>query len=322
MKLLTEYAKLADGQIKKILKERSDPKSLYEPIEYHLLGGGKRVRPFLCMVSCEAVGGKKEIALPAAVALELVHAFTLVHDDVMDKDEMRRGKPTIYKKWGEATAINVGDAIHTLCYKSIVNSKAEPDVVIKASGALIDSVLTVCEGQVLDIEFEGREITIKQYEDMARRKTGSLISGSCKVGAIIGSGSEKEIDALTRYGKNIGLAFQIWDDYIDFASKDTGKTHGSDIKRGKRTSIVCHALENSSGKDKERLIEILDSNETSDKEVAEAVAILEKTGSIEYGKKRAMELVENAKKSLGVLKDSAAKKSLLEFADFVINRDK
>lgn len=318
---MEKCCELVDKMLAEIL-DKDDPKVLYEPARYHVLGGGKRVRPFMCMASCEAVGGSPEDAVGASVALELVHSFTLVHDDVMDRDEMRRGRETVFKKWGDAAAINLGDAIFSLAYEAMLGSSVEPGTKLNALKALTDAVLEVSEGQMMDISFERKDITLAQYEDMAMRKTGALFRGSTKIGVIVGGGSEEVAKALGDYGAEVGLAFQIWDDYIDFASSETGKTFGSDIKRGKRTSVVCHALENSKAEDQKRLVEILGNENTTDEMVREAVELLERSGSIKYAKDRAVGLVNDAKKKLDVLEDSEAKDALLGFADFVVSRGK
>lgn len=319
--VLTKYATIAEKEIEKSISEK-EPKELYDLIRYHMEAGGKRVRPVLCLLSCEAVGGKIKDALPIAAALELLHGFTLIHDDIEDRDEIRRGKLTVWKQWGEALAINAGDGLYTKAYQSAIKLKGKNSA--EALRAFTDAVLEVCEGQALDISFEGREdVDEKEYLAMSSKKTGALIEASCKIGALVGNGSAKEIAALAKYGRKIGLAFQVWDDYIDFASEKTGKTFGLDIKKGKKTLIVCHALGRAKGNDRERLLEILKEPvyATTDEMVREAVQILNKTGSIDYANEVAVKLVNEAKNELRVLKPAKAKKMMLDFADFTVKRE-
>ncbi|HIJ97662.1 TPA: polyprenyl synthetase family protein [archaeon] len=319
--VLAKYAKIAEAEIRKETAQK-EPKELYDLIRYHMEAGGKRVRPVLCLVSCEAVGGKTKDALPIATAIELLHGFTLIHDDIEDRDEIRRGKPTVWKQFGEALAINAGDGLFTKAFQTSIRQKGEnvQEILEVFTGA----VMEVCEGQALDISFEKRwDVDEKEYLEMSARKTGALIEASCKTGALAGNGSEKEIAALGKYGRKIGVAFQVWDDYIDFASDKTGKTFGLDIKKGKKTLIVCHALSRAKGEDRAKLLDILETpvDETSDEMVKEAVKILNKIGSIDYANQIALKLANEAKSELKVLKNSNAKKILLDFADYVVKRE-
>ena len=315
---------IVNSELKRAVGDKVSPEEFYEPIDYHIFGGGKRVRPILCLLACEAVSGEYKKALPVAASLELIHAFTLAHDDIMDKDTMRRGKETMYAKWGEPLAINAGDGIFAKAYASILNLETPLQVAANAVKAISDSVIEVCEGQAMDLSFEKRDsISKEDYLDMANRKTAALIAASTKAGAIIGNGSEKEISALGVYGRKVGLAFQIWDDYIDFASEKTGKPLGSDIRRGKKTLIVCHSLEFATSDQRKRLKHILNApvEETGPEMIAEAVEILNSTGSNDYAKEYAENLVEEAKAALNVLKDTDAKSALEQFADFVVSRE-
>ncbi len=320
-KVLANYGKIVDKEISRSISEKH-PKELYELIKYHLAAGGKKVRPALCFISCEAVGGKAKNVRPMAAGLEMIHAFSLIHDDIEDRDELRRGKPTVWKVWGEALAINAGDGLYTKAFQSAANLKGKH--ANEAMKIFAAAVLEVCEGQALDIGFESRDdVTERDYLEMTSRKTGALIEASCKLGALIGGGTKKEISALSNYGRKIGIAFQIWDDYIDFASEKTGKTFGLDIKKGKKTFIMCHALARLKGDGRSRLLEILKAPvyETTDEMVKEAVEILNKCGSIDYANEVAQKLVNEAKTELKVLKKTKAKKVLEEFADFVVKRE-
>jgi len=323
MDFLKERAKFVDRELKKVTSKK-EPRQLYNPMEYHVLAGGKRIRPVLCMLACEAVGGNQEDVLPIATGIELLHAFTLAHDDIMDKDELRRGKKTLWKKHGEALAINTGDGMFAKAYESALDLKTDPETHVKVLDILTRAIVQVCEGQALDVSFEKRSsVKLDEYLNMSAKKTGSLIGASTEIGAILGRASEQDIMSMRGYGEKVGLAFQIWDDYIDFASNKTGKTYGSDIKKGKKTSIVCHALENIGGAERVLLLKILktDVEKTTKEMIGEAVGILEASGSIEYAKRFSKDLIADAKDDLLLINDNEATKCLKSFADFVVKRE-
>lgn len=219
-----------------------EPKGLYEPIGYALAAGGKRIRPTLALLGAKAVCGERfdtsveNAVLPAALALEVFHNFTLLHDDVMDKAEVRRGRPTVHVKWNENTAILSGDQMLIEAYKLLSHVPAEklPKVL-----DLFNKMATeVCEGQQLDVDFEKRnDVTIAEYMEMIRLKTSVLLATALQIGAYIAGGTDEEQQALYDFGINLGLAFQIQDDYLDcFGDPATfGKAIGGDIREGKKT---------------------------------------------------------------------------------------
>jgi len=219
-----------------------EPKGLYEPIGYALAAGGKRIRPTLALLGAKAVCGDRfdtsieNAVLPAALALEVFHNFTLLHDDVMDKAEVRRGRPTVHVKWNENTAILSGDQMLIEAYKLLSHVPAEklPKVL-----DLFNKMATeVCEGQQLDVDFEKRnDVTIAEYMEMIRLKTSVLLATALQIGAYIAGGTDEEQQALYDFGINLGLAFQIQDDYLDcFGNPATfGKAIGGDIREGKKT---------------------------------------------------------------------------------------
>ncbi len=217
----------------------SFPRTLKDPIRYFLETTGKKVRPLLTMYSCELVGEKAEAALPAAVAVELFHDFTLIHDDIMDQDTLRRGRPTIHVKWDEGTAILVGDALIGMAYRNLLQSRSNrlSELVAHFSEALVK----VCEGQALDKEFEQRsEVTVEEYLDMISKKTAWLFRLSCQLGGIIGKAGEEQLRALVDFGYHIGMGFQIQDDLLDFVADQSklGKAVGSDWKLDKKTYVT------------------------------------------------------------------------------------
>jgi len=230
------------------------PASVYEPMRYVLRSGGKRLRGVLTLLACQAVGGPTRRALDAAVAMELLHNFTLVHDDVMDHADLRRNRPTVHKKWNENVAILSGDQLVAYAYRSLLSSPAtNPAPVVRAfTNAFID----VCDGQGLDMEFGVRQdVSLAEYLQMIEKKTARVISASLVIGAILGGGSEKFVRALRTFGLQLGYAFQIQDDLLDFAGdqKELGKSIGGDIIEGKKTFLLLHAIERSRGKDRHML---------------------------------------------------------------------
>lgn len=322
MDILKKYSKSIDNEIEVSLST-IDPSTLREA-SYHLIkAGGKKLRPVLVVLSSKSVGGRAQDALKTAASMELIHTFSLIHDDIMDKDKMRRGKPSVHMLWGEPMAILAGDALFSKAFETVLETDAEidPERVIGALKTVVDSCIKICEGQALDIEFEGKlDVKEEEYMNMIYKKTAALIAAATKAGAILGGGTEEQVQALSEYGRLIGLAFQIQDDYLDVVSdeEDIGKPVGSDIVEGKMTLMVVHALANASREDKKKLISILKSN--NEDMVDDAIFIFKKYGSIEYTRNIALQNVKTAKKLLDVLEDSNAKKSLELIADFVLER--
>lgn len=298
------------------------PENLCEASVYLTKAGGKMLRPSLALIVSEAVGGSREPALRAGAAIELIHTFSLIHDDIMDDDDMRRGMPSVHKVWGEDVAILAGDTLFSKAFEMIVTSKdTTPEQNNKALATVADACVKICEGQALDMGFEERfDVTEDEYMEMIFKKTGALIAAATKAGAIMGGASDEVIDAMYEYGRLIGLAFQIQDDYLDLASDEEtlGKPIGSDIGKGKMTIIAIKGL---ASDDSGRLLEILKADENSQDEIDEAIEILNNCGAIEYAHNLALESVEKAKEVLEILPDSSSKQTLVNIADFVLERN-
>ncbi len=238
MKSLEEYIADACEAVKDVVLSEERCSSLYEPIAYILDGGGKRLRPTLLLMSCEACGGNASSATKAAAGIEVFHNFTLVHDDVMDNSDSRRGRATIHKLWDENRAILCGDTMLTLATQLMMTV---PD---KALRHVLDTfnamAIEIYEGQAYDVEFESRnDVTIDEYLEMIRCKTSALLGGACRIGAIIAGASDATCRALYEYGERLGLAFQIQDDYLDlYGDEETlGKPIGGDIINDKKTFL-------------------------------------------------------------------------------------
>ena len=225
------------------LNWKREPYGLYEPIEYTLAAGGKRVRPQLAMIACQMFGGNEEEALPAALALEVFHNFTLLHDDVMDKADMRRGRPTVHVKWNENTAILSGDQMLIEAYQLL--SDVPSDKLPKVLRLFNKMATEICEGQQYDVDFESMEhVTKDEYLMMIRLKTSVLLATALQIGAYIADANEQAQEALYQFGINIGLAFQIQDDILDVWGdpKTFGKAVGGDISCNKKTFVYLEAM--------------------------------------------------------------------------------
>ena len=301
------------------------PNNLQEASIYLTKAGGKMLRPALCLITAEAVGGQKENALKAGSAIELIHTFSLIHDDIMDDDDMRRGMPSVHKVWGEDVAILAGDTLFSKAFEIIIGSNQEltsPAQINNALATVADACVKICEGQALDMGFEDCfDVTEDEYMEMIFKKTGALIAAATKVGAIMGGASDEVVDAMYEYGRLIGLAFQIQDDYLDLASDEEtlGKPIGSDIGKGKMTIIAINGL-SSAGDDSEKLLEILKDENNSQADIDLAIEILTKCGAIEYARNLAQDSVNQAKEVLEILPDSSSKQVLSDIADFVLER--
>ena len=317
----SEIAKI-EKRLGSLLKGKG-PKSLYEPCSYILNGGGKRLRPFLVLISAKTVGGKFKDVYNAAVAVEILHNFTLAHDDIMDNSPKRRGRKTLHKKYDINTAILAGDNLIALAYESLlkdckVNTK---DIVSTFTRAVIE----VCEGQSLDKDFELRQtVSISEYKSMIYKKTAALAEMCCSIGAHLCNASVQEINAVSNYGKNLGMAFQIQDDLLDIIGKEDqfGKTIGSDLVEGKKTYLFLRALEKSNVKDRIELIKMIEHNGISRNEVQKYSKLYLKLGVIKDAEHEIMKYTKLAIKNLSSLKNDEGKNLMIWLANALITRNK
>ena len=234
-----------------------EPKNLYEPIQYILQLGGKRMRPILTLLSAEVFNAEYEKALPAAMAVEVFHNFSLVHDDIMDDAPLRRGNVTVHEKWDINTGILSGDAMLILAYQYFENY--EPNVFRELAKLFSKTALEVCEGQQWDVDFETRtDVSIPDYLKMIECKTAVLVAAAMKMGAIIAQTSEENAQLIYNFGLNLGLAFQLQDDYLDaFGDPKTfGKQVGGDIIENKKTYLLIKAIEFASPEEKQQLLQL------------------------------------------------------------------
>ncbi|WP_409199516.1 short chain isoprenyl diphosphate synthase IdsA [Methanobrevibacter sp. DSM 116169] len=320
--LLNDYSKEIKGAIDENLSTII-PNNLQEASIYLTKAGGKMLRPTLTLIVSEAVGSNKKDSLNSAAAIELIHTFSLIHDDIMDDDDVRRGVPAVHKVWGDDVAILSGDTLFSKAFELIINSKKPPAQNNKALATVADACVQICEGQALDISFEGRyDVKEEEYLEMIFKKTGALIAAATKVGSIMGGADDEVNSIMYEYGKLIGLAFQIQDDYLDVIGDEEsiGKPAGSDIAKGKMTLLAIKALEEASPEDSEKLLKILKDEASSKDDIDTAINLFEKYGSIQYARDVALGNVKDAKELLKILPDSEAKQTLFSIADFVLER--
>ncbi len=242
MNRISEYSAMAEAEIRALDLDKENLEGLYAPVTYGMQAGGKRLRPTLLLMAADAFGDCPQKALRPAVGIEMFHNFTLLHDDVMDKSDMRRGRPTVHSKWDENTAILSGDTMLTLATKLI--SDVEDPILRNVLDTFNDQALKVYEGQRLDMDFESKEeVGLEEYIEMIKAKTGALLGGAAKIGALIGGASEEDADKMYEFGMMLGVAFQIEDDYLDtFGNADTfGKPIGGDINNNKKTFLMVKA---------------------------------------------------------------------------------
>ncbi len=264
----------------------TEPQNLYAPIQYILGLGGKRLRPILTLMTAELFGGKVEEAMDAALAVEMFHNFSLVHDDIMDDAPLRRGKVTVHEKWDVNTGILSGDAMLILSYQFF--ESYPPEMYKELTSLFSKTAIEVCEGQQYDVDFETRDdVTIPEYIKMIEYKTSVLVATAMKMGALVAKAPQKDADAIYEFGRNLGIAFQLQDDFLDaFGDPETfGKQVGGDIRENKKTFLYLKALEKANKQDKESLLHLYSIKpEDSTAKVEAVTSIFEESGAVELTK--------------------------------------
>lgn len=250
MKKISDYSAEAEMALRALKLSEKEPASLYAPVDYALSSGGKRLRPGLVMMAAESFGGEKalEASKDPAAGIEMFHNFTLLHDDVMDKSEMRRGRDSVWNKWDASTAILSGDTMLTLATQLV--SKVDDSRLRKVLDIFNHMAMEVYEGQRLDIDFEKTEtVNSDTYIEMIRKKTGALLGAAGAIGAVVAGASDKDVAAMASFGEMLGIAFQIQDDWLDtYGDSSTfGKPIGGDILNDKKTFLLVKAMESDKG---------------------------------------------------------------------------
>ncbi|MBU0496376.1 MAG: polyprenyl synthetase family protein [Candidatus Thermoplasmatota archaeon] len=300
-----------------------EPASLFEATKHLPSGGGKRLRPVLALLSCESISQNCYDVLPFAAALELVHNFSLVHDDIMDNSTLRRNLPTVHVKYGEPTAILAGDYLFAKAFEAMHDLNVDLDLYKNLNHGLIECILAICEGQQLDMIFEHRAtITETEYMDMIKKKTAVLFSLASYGGAEIAGADTTMVTAMKNYGIYLGLAFQIWDDYLDLSSDEQtlGKDIGNDIRNGKKTLIAVNALQIATGTQKTLLQQTFGNPNATELDIHQVFSLFKDLKSIEYARKTAMNFNTKAKQCLGLLPETNTKQLLYHLTDYAIQR--
>jgi geranylgeranyl diphosphate synthase type I len=328
LKYLEERARLVEREIDRWVSPKFKPEILAKATRHLINAGGKRLRPCIALTACEAVGGRPEDAIETAAALELLHNFTLIHDDIMDRDEFRRNVKTVHVLWGEPVAIIAGDALFAKVFEAVAANarrlKLESERAVELFDTISKASFEICRGQAFDMVFEGsRGVSEEEYMGMVSRKTGALIEASAKVGALLGGGEPKQVEALAGYGRLIGIAFQMQDDVLGVIGnqKKFGKPIGSDIREGKRTLVIIKALSAASKKDRTTILHVLGKRDASKQDIEVAIESLIRSGALDYVAELARKFVSNAKSKLTILPKSKAKETLFALADFVAERE-
>ncbi|MEN2999620.1 MAG: polyprenyl synthetase family protein [Acidilobaceae archaeon] len=329
---LFKYARIVDHYIYE--KLTGTPEELYKAALHLIKAGGKRLRPTIALLTAKMLGGieAESRAVPLAASIEISHNFTLVHDDIMDKDEYRRGVPTVHKLWGESWAILAGDLLHAYAYRFIVfstehgMSKGEAHEAMKV---LTAAGIKVSRGQAYDIMFENRwDVTPVDYLDMVYHKTGAMMEASAKLGALAARASNEVVELMGQFGNLLGVAFQVRDDYLGVFGdpKKTGKPIYNDIRRGKKTLLVLLTMSRASEREREFLMRVLDpSAQKSEGEVVKAAELIRFYGADVEAMKIASAYAERAKEILKEIRDvvdPAARDVLMLMADYSVAREK
>lgn len=319
-----EYVEIASRAIADI-KYPAAPAALYEPIAYTMALGGKRLRPVLTLMACDAFCGDYRRAMNQAVGIELYHNFTLLHDDVMDKADVRRGKPTVHVRWNDNVAILSGDAMLTMASQHIAEADSAH---LKAAMSLFNkTAMEVYDGQQYDMDFESRmDVSEKEYIEMIRLKTSVLLGCACKMGAVMADAAETDAEAIYQYGMNLGVAFQLQDDILDVYGDPAtfGKEIGGDIMNNKKTFMLINAINRASGNDRKELLQWIDADNPDRNEKVAAVTAIYNRLDIRAIAEAAMDQYND--RALAIIDTIAigdeAKQAFRDFANMLMHRNK
>jgi geranylgeranyl diphosphate synthase type II len=302
----------------------NEPSELYAPIQYTLALGGKRIRPVLTLMACELFGGQIEKALPQAIAIELFHNFTLIHDDIMDDAPLRRGKETVFRKWNNNIAILSGDTLFALAYQYV--QQTDTNILPVTLSVFNKTAIEVCEGQQFDLNFETKnDLSVEQYAEMIRLKTAVLFGASLKIGALIGGASTRDADYLYNFGLNIGLGFQLKDDLLDIFGDEKvfGKKTGVDIISNKKTFLYLKALEIADEETKNRLQNYYNCSNCQEEKLREVKAIFTSLKVDHLALQKIDSYCNTGKEYLNKISiDTEKKDILLAIAHQMIDREK
>jgi geranylgeranyl diphosphate synthase type I len=324
--LLIRYGPDMDRTLRTVIGDRDDP--IHRMVRYHLgwvdehghtgdFSRGKGLRSTLCLLACEAIAGDHHPALPAAAALELLHSFTLAHDDVMDHDVLRHGRATVWKLWGEAQAINTGDMLYAHAFSALADF-ADPAVAARATRLLADTCVTIVEGQSADIQFEQRDdVTVDEYLAMISRKTAALIGTSLRLGALAAGAPPSVENGLADLGQSMGIAFQIRDDMLGVWGDPgvTGKPVGQDLRRKKKTLPVLALIQSADVRGRSQMTECLSADDPTDRQMVTVLDFMEEFGVRDTVVSLADDYSDRARRALSSLPPSLSDRP--EFAALI-----
>jgi geranylgeranyl diphosphate synthase type I len=323
LEILEEYKEDVEAELERHLPRDGDPKEFYASVWDLIDRGGKRIRPALAFLASECVGGRREEALGAAASVELLHNMTLVHDDIEDQSELRRGKPCIHIIYGIPTAINAGDAMLIKVFEIANSSHIPQERCHRLVSQVAERAYAITWGQAFEFHMWNRkEFTEDDVIRLLRNKTGALTALSTEAGAIAGGGSDEQIRLLGEFGETIGIGFQLIDDTLNVAGdvKKYGKEIGGDIREGKKTLLSAHLLEAASAQDRKTFRRLLGKKKITKAEISKAIKLYQHYGSIQYAKTQAHTYLETALRTLDQLPPSQARDKLSSIAEFLISR--
>jgi geranylgeranyl diphosphate synthase type I len=324
---IIDSAKKVDSFIEQIVDINNEPQSLYRASRQIIDAGGKRLRPFLVLKSCKLLNGRQEDAIPTASALELLHTFTLIHDDIMDQDKKRRGVPTVHTEWGVPIAIVAGDLLFAKVYDIIARytdtKNVKPKRILQVIKEISEATIALCEGQTRDMIFEKKEtVSEKEYLEMIKGKTAALFETSARCGGILGGGKKMQVEKLGTFGNYSGMAFQIIDDVLALTAdeKILMKPVGNDIREGKRTLMVIYALQKAKTNQRQKILKTLGNKDATTEQIQETIRVIDSLGGINYAKRLAEKYIKKAKKALTIFPDSHDREDLLSLSELIFDR--
>ena len=304
-------------------KMHGEPDELYAAANHLIRHGGKRLRPYMVIKSCELLGGNTRHAMPAAAAVEMIHNFSLVHDDIMDNDEIRHGVPTVHKEFGLPIAILAGDVLFSKAYQSIIQANVPPESISHLVSRLAGACVDICEGQLLDIKMaENKEIPSQtEYITMIKKKTAALFEVSCAMGAICATQDRRDVTNLAAFGRYMGIAFQITDDLIGVMGdpKITKKPVGNDLREGKKSLPILLAIRAAQGTQKRDITKVFGNSKSTKSDLAKAVNTIRTLGIEDTVRKQAEQYVKRAESSISKY-TGTAKQDMQNLLDFVVKR--
>lgn len=327
--MFAPYLNDVEEALQSALNEFTEPAWLYDPLRYLFAGGGKRIRPLLTLLACESVGGSRDAAFPAAIAVELLHNFTLVHDDIMDSSLKRRGRDTVHVKWDQNAAILAGDVMMGMAMRLLMRSAHHAPRPLDVIDAFSTGLIEVCDGQALDLAFMERDdVTPEEYFTMIEKKTARLLEMSVAIGANVGGATNGRVAALRAFARQIGIAFQMQDDILDLTSPEAfGKQAGGDIVEGKRTWLMLEIArrvrqDNNASPEHIALITAFFANNGLDKEqVPSVIAMMQTYGVIANATALVESYTNDAYEHLNQLPQNTARDMLEALAKMLMKRD-